>query len=114
MYLWGQSVKQVALSLSCAFAITNEGLGFVWGGVNKWWSTTEEFNPTPIDTNVVSLAAACHTWCFLREPCVHCNGLFVRLLACWLAGLLACLLACWLAGWLAGLLACFIAHSTPQ
>ena len=56
VYLWGQGVRQVALSLSCAFAITNEGLGYVWGGVNKWWSNTEEFNPVPIDTNEVRLS----------------------------------------------------------
>ena len=51
-YLWGQGVKQVALSLSTAFAVTNDGLGYVWGGVNKWWRNTE-YDPTAADTDKV-------------------------------------------------------------
>jgi hypothetical protein len=52
-YLWGQGVKQVALSLSTAFAVTNDGLGYVWGGVNKWWRNDTDFDPTAMDTDKV-------------------------------------------------------------
>ena len=56
-YLWGQGVKQVAISLSTAFAVTNDGLGYVWGGVNKWWRNTE-YDPTAADTDKVCVLGA--------------------------------------------------------
>ena len=45
-------VKQCALSMSTALAVSNDGLGFVWGGVNKWWQNTE-FDPVGFDTDPV-------------------------------------------------------------
>lgn len=53
VYLWGQGVKQCALTHSTAFAITNDGVGYTWGGTNKWWSEASTFDALAMDTNKV-------------------------------------------------------------
>ncbi len=52
-FLWGHGVRQCAVSMSTAFAVTNDGLCYTWGGVNKWWQSTHDYDPVPTDVRSV-------------------------------------------------------------
>lgn len=69
VYLWGQGVRQVALTHATALAVSNEGMAYTWGGTNKWWTTADGpagFDALAMDTN----KARRHVHCDVVACCV--------------------------------------------
>ena len=44
--LWGQRVTRIAIADSTAFALTEPGQIFAWGGTSEWWTAEREVSAT--------------------------------------------------------------------